>query len=87
MATPADNHPAIGAEIRRLRDSLGMTLQDFGRHVGVPWQTVQAYEAGRSVPPSNRLMQIVHATRRAKEPFRLEHVARAVAGTLLARAA
>lgn len=74
-----DNSPAIGAEIRRLRDSLGMTLQDFARHVGIPWQTVQAYEAGRTVPPADRLMLIVHACRRAKEPFQLGRVARAVA--------
>jgi DNA-binding transcriptional regulator YiaG len=72
----------IGAEIRRLRDQLGMTLQDFGRHVGVPWQTVAAYETGRSTPPADRLLQIIHATRRAKEPFRVNHVA-----NVLARAA
>ena len=79
MATPAENPTAIGEEIRRLRDSFGMTLQDFGRYVGVPWQTVQAYETGRSVPPSDRLLKIVHACRRAKEPFRFGYVARAIA--------
>jgi DNA-binding transcriptional regulator YiaG len=78
--SPAENAPnPIGAEIRRLRDSLGMTLQDFGRHVEIPWQTIQAYEGGRAVPPATRLLLIMHATRRAKEPFRVAPVARAVA--------
>jgi DNA-binding transcriptional regulator YiaG len=86
MATPAETKTAIGDEIRRLRDALGMTLQDFGRHVGVPWQTIQAYETGRVMPPADRLFKIVHACRRAKEPFRFEHVARAV-GTAVLRAA
>lgn len=70
---------AIGAEIRRLRDSLGMTLEQFGRHVGVPWQTISMYESGRAVPPADRLLRILHETRGAKEPFRVRHVAREVA--------
>lgn len=89
MSTPADiaNPTAIGAEIRRLRDQLGMTLQDFGRHVGLPWQTVGAYETARIVPPADRLLQIVYACRRAKEPFRFDRVAREVAGSLALKAA
>jgi len=69
----------IGAEIRRVRDELGMTLQDFARHCAIPWQTLQAYETGRALPPSDRLLRIVHATRRATTPFRVDRVARAVA--------
>jgi transcriptional regulator with XRE-family HTH domain len=69
----------IGSEIRRLRLAMGMTLHEFGRHVGLPWQTLYAYEEGRSVPPADRFLLIVHATRRVKEPFRVERVARAVA--------
>ena len=76
MATPAKIENAIGGEIRRLRTRLGMTLQDFARHVEVPWQTLQAYESGRTVPPADRLLQITHATRHASQPFRFEHVAR-----------
>lgn len=71
--------PPISAEIGRLRKSLGMTLKDFGRHVGIAWQTVAAYETGRVVPPADRLLRIVHATRRAEMPFQVERVARAVA--------
>ena len=69
----------VGAEIGRLRRSLGMTLKDFGRHVGIAWQTVAAYESGRVVPPTDRFLLIVHATRRADLPFQVERVARAVA--------
>jgi transcriptional regulator with XRE-family HTH domain len=69
----------LGAEIRRTRKSMGMTLQEFAVHVGLPWQTLQAYEAGATMPPSDRLFKILHATRRAPEPFRVRHVARVLA--------
>ena len=68
----------IGIEIKRVRESLGMTLVEFGARVGIAWQTIAAYETGRAEPPSGRLLRIVHATRNAEEPFRVERVARAV---------
>jgi DNA-binding transcriptional regulator YiaG len=70
---------AVGAEIRRLRDEMDMTIQEFARHCGIPWQTIQGYETGRVEPSAGRLLLIVHKTRRAPEPFRLSTVARAVA--------
>lgn len=79
MPSTEINVPAIGRELRRLRTSLDLTLQEFAVRVGVPWQTVQAYEAGRTVPPSDRLLRIVHATRNAPQPFQFERVARDVA--------
>lgn len=69
----------IGAELRRVRVSLEMTLQQFGEHVGLPWQTIAAYETGRVVPPADRLLAILHATRRAPESFRVDRVARETA--------
>lgn len=68
----------IGAEIKRVRENLDMTLMEFGAHVGVPWQTIAAYESGRAEPPAGRLLRILHATRKASEPFRIERVAKAV---------
>lgn len=68
----------IGDELRRVRESLGMTLMDFGAHVGVPWQTIHGYETGRVVPPADRLLAIAHKTRKAKHPFRFDVVARAL---------
>ena len=76
----------IGAEIKRVRESLGLTLEQFGEHVGIPWQTIAAYETGRAEPPSGRLLKILHATRKAEAPFRIERIARAVS-TAPARAA
>jgi len=70
---------AVGAEIRRLRDEMGMTLQEFAKHCDIPWQTLQGYESGRMEPSAGRLLLIVHKTRRASEPFRFGAVARAVA--------
>jgi DNA-binding transcriptional regulator YiaG len=80
---------SIGTEIRRVRESMGMTLMAFGRHVGIPWQTVGAYESNRTVPPADRLLQILHATRGARHPFRVEYLARSVsrAAEPVARAA
>lgn len=69
----------IGAEIRRIRKSMGLTLQDFGPLVGLPWQTLQGYESGRMTPPADKLLMILHATRRAPSTFRVLHVARALA--------
>jgi DNA-binding XRE family transcriptional regulator len=79
VAGETNTTTAIGAEIRRVRESLGLTLMQFGEAVGVPWQTVQAYESGRAVPPADRLLKIAHETRRAERPFRFPQVARLVA--------
>jgi DNA-binding transcriptional regulator YiaG len=69
----------IGTEIRRTRESMGLTLQSFAVLVELPWQTLQAYETDRVVPPSDRLFRILHATRKAPEPFRVDRVARVLA--------
>lgn len=69
----------IGGEIKRVRDSLGLTLMEFGERVGIPWQTIAHYESGRAIPAGDRLLRIVHAARKANTPFRVELVARAVA--------
>ena len=74
-----DPHKTLGAEIRRTRKSMGMTIQEFATHVGIPWQTMHAYEAGTTMPPSDRLFKILHAARKAPEPFRVQHVARVLA--------
>jgi transcriptional regulator with XRE-family HTH domain len=74
-----DKTPTIGAEIRRVRASLGLTLVKFAELVELPFQTIAAYEADRVVPPADRLFRILHATRGAKAPFRVQRVARAVA--------
>jgi DNA-binding transcriptional regulator YiaG len=78
MPTSTSPDP-LGAEIRRVRDSLDMTLEQFGALTGIPWQTIHAYETSRTEPPAGRLLAIVHAARRAPKTFRVEHVAREVA--------
>lgn len=77
MAEAPNN--TLGAEIRRTRKSMGMTLQQFAVHVDLPWQTLQAYETGATLPPADRFLRIIHATRRAPEPFRVQYVARQLA--------
>ncbi len=65
----------IGAEIRRLRSELGITLQEFGDRTGIAWQTLQAYETGRVTPPTDRFLVILHHVRRVQKPFHLQRVA------------
>lgn len=75
VATDPDVTSTIGAEIKRVRVSLGLTLEEFGERVDIPWQTIGGYETGRAMPPADRLLRILHATRRAAEPFRVGAVA------------
>lgn len=70
---------SLAAEIKRVRESLDLTLEEFGELVGIPWQTLHHYESGRAVPAGDRLLQIVHASRKAEKPFQVERIARAVA--------
>ena len=69
----------IGEEIRRVRDDLGLTLAEFAVRIGIPWQTLAQYELGHTVPPGDRLLLIVHASKKAGETFQVEKVARQVA--------
>ena len=71
--------PSIGDEIRRVRGELNVTLQELARRTRIPWQTLQAYETGRVVPPSDRFLVILHACRNVEAPFRLARVAAACA--------
>jgi DNA-binding transcriptional regulator YiaG len=75
MTTAPTDVNLLGAEIRRVRESLGLTLMQFGVRVSIPWQTIAAYEAGRAVPPADRFLAIVHAGRKASKPFRVERIA------------
>jgi len=86
MSAPTPPDP-LGAELKRVRESLGLTLAQFGELVGIPWNSVHAYETGRATPPADRFLAIVHASRRAKPPFRFERVARVVAGLVTAERA
>lgn len=74
-----NDSPTIGTEIRRTRESMGLTLKAFAARANLPWQTLQGYESDRVVPPSNKLFKILHMSRRAPEPFRVERVARVLA--------
>lgn len=58
---------------------MGLTLAELAERVGVPWQTLAAYETGRVTPPADRLLILVHATRGIEPPFQLDKVARLVA--------
>ncbi len=74
-----NSKPSIGGEIRRVRKELGVSLQDLARRTHIPWQTIQAYETDRMVPPTDRFLAILHACRNVESPFRLARVAAACA--------
>ena len=78
MASDLNITETIGAEIKRVRESLGLTLEQFGERTGIPWQTIAGYESGRAMPPADRLLRIHHMTRRADRPFRVSLIANRV---------
>lgn len=52
---------ALGAKIRELRKSAGMSQQEIASHVGVSVDTVRRWEAGRYVPRANELARLAFA--------------------------
>ena len=86
MAETPKTAVEIGAEIRRMRGEVSLTLQQLSERTGIAWQTLQAYETGRVMPPSDRLLAVLHAVRRASTPFRLPRVAAVCAAALAAAA-
>lgn len=74
--------PPLAAELKRLRTDMGMTLAEWENHVGLPAKTLHGYETGRLVPPGDRLLAIVHATRGLAKPFQAAKVAREHVRTL-----
>ena len=41
----------IGREVRRLRNRLGMSQQEFAEAFGIPAASIRQYEIGRHMPP------------------------------------
>ena len=37
--------------IRKLREQTGMTRTEFSKHLGIPYRTIDDWEAGRRTPP------------------------------------
>lgn len=79
MSATENLNPTIGSEIRRLRSVMGLTLEGFGKLVGIPWQTIAKYESERTMPPADKLLAIMHAARLVEPPFRVARVAKAAA--------
>lgn len=52
---------AIGAEIRRRREALGMNQTALGKALGLSFQQVQKYEKGGNRVSASRLIEIAHA--------------------------
>lgn len=52
---------ALGTRIRARRQWLEGTQADLGAAIGVGWQMVQKYEAGRSEPPAGTLLRLAKA--------------------------
>lgn len=41
----------MGREVRRLRNRLGMSQEEFARSYGIPVANIRQYEIGRHMPP------------------------------------
>ena len=46
------------AQIRELRESLGLTLKEFGRKVGVSESCVHHWESGRTHPTYHKMIDL-----------------------------
>lgn len=58
---PAEADRAVGARIRRLRRTAGMTLKALSESVGISSVQLQRYEVGRSRIAASRLLAIAAA--------------------------
>lgn len=47
-----------GADIKELREKMGLTQEKFGELIGKKYRTIQTYEAGTSVPGGNAMLKI-----------------------------
>ena len=47
-----DEKEVYGNEVRKLRDSMGMNRKKFCDYYGIPYRTVQDWEAGKRKMPS-----------------------------------
>lgn len=56
-----DEKEVYGNEVRKLRDSMGMNRKKFCDYYGIPYRTVQDWEAGKRKMPSYvlRMMKYV----------------------------
>lgn len=52
------SHTAMGCNLRHLRLSAGLTLQDVARHIGVSYQQIQKYEKGRNCPNAELIYRL-----------------------------
>lgn len=52
---------ALGAELRRLRNQSGMSVRDFGKHVGLPYVRISRAETGRKPPTAEDVATILGA--------------------------
>jgi transcriptional regulator with XRE-family HTH domain len=56
-------------QIRRLREGLGLTQQEFADRIGVTKQAISAWEIGRSEPSMAKFLQLVNLTGARIESF------------------
>lgn len=62
-----------GADIKSIRNMLGMTQMSFANLMGVSKKTVEAWEAGKNVPdgPARRLLGMIKADPALPEKYRI----------------
>jgi transcriptional regulator with XRE-family HTH domain len=56
-------------QIRRLREGLGLTQQEFADRIGVTKQAISAWEIGRSEPSMAKFLRLVNLTGARIESF------------------
>ena len=51
----------LGASLKRFRENFKLNQRDVSRAIGIPYQSYQAYEYGKSVPSAEVIFKIANA--------------------------
>ena len=63
------SHKQMGIEIKRIRETRGMSQMELAEEVGVSFQQIQKYEKGINKISAERIQQIAKALRTPVETF------------------
>lgn len=66
---PTQQQQRLGSELRRLRDAVGMTAAEAGRHAGMSGTHLGHMESGRTAFPPNKLHALLRAYGIESEPY------------------
>lgn len=64
----------IGETIRRIRERLGMSQEEFAKNIGCQQSAVSKFELGRKIPSLKTAKQIINLAKERKIKIKLEDI-------------